>query len=29
MAEVTLLNPYNPKNFWTDKLSILNRKDKS
>ncbi|AFC70810.1 hypothetical protein MC5_02140 [Rickettsia australis str. Cutlack] len=29
VAEVTLLNPYNPKNFWTDKLSILNIKANS
>lgn len=29
VAEVTLLNPYNPKNFWTDKLSILDIKAKS
>ena len=26
VSEVTLLNPYNPKNFKTDKLSILNIK---
>ncbi len=26
VSEVTLLNPYNPKNFKTDKLSILDIK---
>ncbi|WP_341747722.1 Rpn family recombination-promoting nuclease/putative transposase [Candidatus Tisiphia endosymbiont of Dascillus cervinus] len=29
VAEVTLLNPYNPKNFKNDKLSILDIKAKS
>lgn len=29
VAEVTLLNPYNPKNFKNDKLSILDVKAKS
>lgn len=29
ILEVTLLNPYNPKNFKTDKLSILDIKAKS
>ncbi len=29
VAEVTLLNPYNPKNFRNDKLSILDIKAKS
>ncbi|HJD55762.1 MAG TPA: Rpn family recombination-promoting nuclease/putative transposase [Rickettsia endosymbiont of Pyrocoelia pectoralis] len=29
VAEVTLLNPYNPKNFAADKLSILDIKAKS
>ena len=28
IAEVTLLNPYNPKNFRQDKLSILDIKAK-
>lgn len=28
IAEVTLLNPYNPKNFYRDKLSILDIKAK-
>ena len=28
VAEVTLLNPYNPKNFRQDKLSILDIKAK-
>lgn len=29
IVEVTLLNPYNPKNFKADKLSILDIKTKS
>ncbi|CAG8762353.1 18745_t:CDS:2 [Racocetra persica] len=29
VAELTLLNPYNPKNFWQDKLSILDIKAKN
>ncbi len=29
VSDVTLLNPYNPKNFKNDKLSILDVKAKS